>query len=311
MSRGAFVRLLALGGLVACGQSEPLAEPSADVAGPVLVFTVNYPLLYFAVRIGGDHAKAVLPAPPGVDPAHWSPDPETIAGYQGADLVLLNGLGYASWVDRASLRRSRLIDTSVSFAGRAIPIEGSVLHTHGPEGAHSHRGLAFTSWLDPELAIAMSAVVRDALSAALPAWQAEFEAGAATLTADLEALDRQLAAATARIGSQPLVFSHPVYQYLARRYGLNGRSLEWEPDESPTERMWRDLERLLREHPARWMIWEAEPLPDTLRRLSRLGLRSVVYEPCGTAPEQGDFLRVMRANAGRLEEIGDASQDPL
>ena len=64
--------------------------------------------------------------------------------------------------------------------------------------------------------------------------------------------------------------------------------------------MWRDLELVLREHPAHWMIWEANPLPDTLQRLEGIGLRSVVYETCGAAPEQGDFLSVMRANAGRL-----------
>ncbi len=311
MRRGALISLLALGGLVACGEREPLAEPNANPTSTVLVYTVNYPLLYFAERIGGDRVKAVLPAPTGVDPAHWSPDIETITAYQRADLLLLNGLGYASWVDRASLRRSRLIDTSASFAERALPIERSVLHTHGPEGAHSHRGPAFTSWLDPELAIAMSVAIRDALSAARPASQTEFDSGAASLTADLRALDRQLAATAARIGNEPLVFSHPVYQYLAHRYGLNGRSLEWEPGESPSVHMWRDLEVLLREHPARWIIWEAEPLPDTLQRLEELGLRSVVYDPCGAAPEQGDLLSVMRANAGRLAQLGDTSSNPL
>ena len=186
-----------------------------------------------------------------------------------------------------------------------------MLHTHGPDGAYSHRGSAFTSWLDPELAIAMSLAIRDALSAAQPASQTEFDSSAASLTADLRALDRQLAAVTARIGNEPLIFSHPVYQYLARRYGLNGRSLEWEPGESPSVRMWRDLEVLLREHPARWIIWEAEPLPGTLQRLEGLGLRSVVYDPCGVAPEQGDLLSVMRANAGRLAQIGDTLPNPL
>ncbi len=311
MRCNALVGLLLFGGLAACGGSEPAPEPSADAASAALVYSVNYPLLYFAERIGGDRVQAVLPARPGVDPAHWSPGPETIAEYQGADLVLLNGLGYASWVGRASLRRARLIDASASFAERAIPIKGSVLHTHGPEGAHSHRGLAFTSWLDPELAMAMSTAVRDALSAARPSWQAEFDARAAALTADLKALDRQLAATAARIGNEPLVFSHPVYQYLARRYGLNGRSLEWEPDEPPSARMWRDLGLLLSEHPARWIIWESEPLADTLQRLEERGLRSVVYEPCGATPDQGDFLSVMRANARRLDEIGGMFQEPL
>ena len=55
------------------------------------VYTVNYPLAYFAERIAGDQARVVFPAPSDVDPAFWQPDRETIRTYQQADLILLNG----------------------------------------------------------------------------------------------------------------------------------------------------------------------------------------------------------------------------
>ena len=38
---------------------------------------------------------------------------------------------------------------------------------------------------------------------------------------------------------------------------------------------------------------EEEPLPDSSQRLVQRGLHGVVYET-GAAPEQGDFLSVMR-----------------
>ena len=56
------------------------------------VYVVNYPLQYFAERIAGDQATVVFPAPPDEDPAFWTPDVSTIAGYQQADLILLNGI---------------------------------------------------------------------------------------------------------------------------------------------------------------------------------------------------------------------------
>ena len=278
---------------------------------PLAVYSVNYPLHYFAERIGGEHVRAVFPAPPRIDPAHWSPDAETVAAYQRADLVLVNGFGYARWLERASLRRGRLVDTSAGFAERAIPLKGSLTHTHGPGGAQSHRGVAVTTWLDPELALLQAAAIRDALSAARPAWEAEFSERFETLEADLRALDRQLAAAATAIQDATLLFSHPVYQYLERRYDLNGRSLPWEPSERPSQAMWRELRALLVEHPATWVLWEAEPLADTERRLEVLGLRSVVYEPCGYAPERGDFLSVMRSNASRLEGLGRQEEPSL
>ena len=37
-------------------------------------------------------------------------------GYQGADLILLNGATYAKWIDRVTLPASKLVDTSAALA---------------------------------------------------------------------------------------------------------------------------------------------------------------------------------------------------
>ncbi len=135
----------------------PEPEKSAPAipgeSAPLSVYVVNYPLAYFAERIGGEHAAVVLPVPADVDPADWTPDADTVAVYQGADLILLNGGGYAGWVERASLPRAKLVDTSRAFQDRLVVLEKAPTHGHGPEGMHSHQETAFTTWLDPSLAI--------------------------------------------------------------------------------------------------------------------------------------------------------------
>jgi len=297
---------LALAAVLACGPGERGDEvrPAGPEAGaPLVVYVVNYPLHYFAERIGGELVRVVLPAPADVDPAYWSPDAETVAAYQGADLILLNGAGYARWVERASLPRTRLVDTSASFRDRLIARDAAATHIHGPEGAHTHADLAFTTWLDPALAVLQARAVADAFAEARPEHEAAFGAGLAALEAALGELDKKLAEAAGAIGETPLLFSHPVYQYFVRRYGLNGRSLHWEPDEPPDERAWRALEELLTEHPARWMIWEATPAEATVRRLEALGVRSIVYSPCANAPGKGDFLGAMRSNTDAFEAL--------
>ena len=103
------------------------------------------------------------------------------------------------------------------------------------------------------------------------------------------------------LGDVPLLGSHPVYQYLARRYGLNLQSVHFEPDENPDEETWADLERLHDAHPAATMLWEAEPLPEIAERLRALGIESIVFDPAGNRPASGDFLEVMTANAANLE----------
>ena len=78
----------------------------ASAGDRLSVYTVNYPLAYFAERIGGDQVEVVFTAPPDVDPAYWVPDQKTITAYQQADLILLNGANYAKWISKVSLPRS-------------------------------------------------------------------------------------------------------------------------------------------------------------------------------------------------------------
>ncbi len=290
------------------GEAAESPEPPAAVeTGSLLsVITVNYPLQYFAERIGGELVQVSFPAPPGEDPAYWAPGPEVVADYQEADLILLNGVDYAKWRQRATLPIGKMVDTSAAFEDRWLPLDEGPVHSHGPEGEHSHKGWAFTTWVDPQLAMEQARAVAAALTEELPEHEAEIQSALEALLADLQSLDQEMASATERIGDQPLLFSHPVYQYLEARFGLNGRSLHWEPSEPPTTEQWRELEELLSEHPSGWMIWEAEPSAGTAERLASLGVESVVFSPSANRPQSGDYLTVMQANLSGMESIGAA-----
>jgi len=288
--------------VAACTQDKQASEDTEALRGPPQVYTVNYPLAYFAERIAGETVKVVLPVPPDVDPAFWSPDAETVADYQQADLVLLNGAGYAAWLRRATLSRSRLVDTSDALADKLIPVDDTATHSHGPGGDHSHKGTAFTTWLDMDFAIGQARAVFDALVRLRPEKETDFRERLTELEKELGELDTKLKVVAERIGDQPLVFSHPVYQYLERAYDLNGRSVHWEPDEAPGDDQWRELFELLSARSAAWMIWEDEPLPDTVTRLKGMGIESLVFRPCGNRPAEGNFVRVMLENVSALEQ---------
>jgi len=301
MSSIVFLLVLASVALVGC--SDPANQSGTgndDQSGALTVYTVNYPLQYIAERIGGDTVRVYFPAPTDSDPAHWRPDANTIAAYQQADLILLNGAGYAKWTQTASLPSSRVVNTSAGFHDTWIPLEETVTHSHGAGGEHSHRGFAFTTWLDPQLAIAQAQAIRGALVAKLPAEEAAFDEKLASLVEDLNTLDEQLQRATETLADTPVLFSHPVYQYLESRCALNGKSLHWEPGELPDEASWADLDALLVDHPARLMIWEGTPHPDVVTKLGDRGIACVEFEPCGNKPGAGDYLSVMRQSADRL-----------
>jgi zinc transport system substrate-binding protein len=299
--------------LVGCSEDPPSKTVDSHEAtgpSPIQVFVVNYPLQYFAERIGGDYVEAVLPVPPGEDPAAWYPGPEAIAGFQGADLILKNGAGYAAWIDRVTLPASRIVDTSGKFRESYMRVKEAVVHTHGPEGDHSHGEIAFTTWLDPLLAIEQADAIRDALTRLRPDRQAIFQKGFAALERDLRELDRELREITSGQPLRPILASHPVYQYLAARYHLNLHSVHFEPDEYPDGRSWRSLARILRNHDASWMLWEGTPRPETVVSLEDLGVKSVVFDPCGNRPESGDYFSIMKINQDNLRKVFSGSSDP-
>lgn len=286
-----------------CREGQPEGGGATlDEQTGLTVYAVNYPLAYFAERIGGDRIRVEFSVPAHVDPAYWTPDARDIVAYQSADLILLNGAGYAAWVGMASLPASKEVNTSQSFADRYIHIESGMTHSHGLEGEHSHGETAFTTWLDPRLAVMQAEAIRRSLTRASPEDEASFADGFESLNRDLMAIDQAVVSALAGVKAEPLLGSHPVYQYFARRYGLNLKSVHFEPDEFPDDSAWSDLQSLLREHAARWMVWEGQPMPEIAARLEELGVKSVVFEPCAGVPDSGDYLSVMRANVRNLEE---------
>ena len=275
----------------------------ASGAATVEVYTVNYPLTYFAERIGGNHVKVAFPAPPDIDPAFWSPDPETIQNYQKADLIILNGADYAKWTQKVSLPMLRLVDTSRTFAEDLIKIQTGTTHSHGPAGEHSHAGTAFTTWLDFNQAAQQAEAIYLALSRKMVDLKSELTANYEALKKDLLELDEKMTTLATQLQGAPLLASHPIYQYLARRYNLNIKMVMWEPDADPGESQWSQIEDLLAEHQAGWMIWEDEPLASSEEQLRKLNVKSLVFSPCFSRPPQGDFLSVMKQNVSNFEQL--------
>jgi zinc transport system substrate-binding protein len=152
-----------------------------------------------------------------------------------------------------------------------------------------------------EFATGQARAVFDSLVRLRPENEPDYRERLHELEKDLDELDTRLEVVAERIGDQPLVFSHPVFQYLARAYGLNGRSVHWEPDEMPGDDQWRELFELPGARNAAWMIWEDEPLPDTVSRLEGMGIESLIFRPCGNRPAKGSFVSVMLDNVMALE----------
>ena len=198
---------------------------------------------------------------------------------------------------KTSLPDSKLVNTSAGFKDMYIVAAEAVLHTHGPEGEHEHENVAFTTWLDPVLAIEQARAIRDALGRAyLPGSEADLQQGfAGPGDGTWTELDVRLEAWAGGIAGQPAsarIASRCTSTWPGATT-LTSRSVHFEPDGVPTAGGWRDLVARARckatprtgcyGRPLRWTrhasAWPAD-----------YGVGSVVFDPSGNRPASGDYI---------------------
>ena len=97
-----------------------------------------------------------------------------------------------------------------------------------------------------------------------------------------------------------MLASHPVYDYFARCYSLNLKSVLWALKLIPDLDQWKGLEKILARHPAKWMIWEGGPIKESVKGLRSMGINSLVFDPCENTPKGGDFISMMQQNVDNL-----------
>lgn len=262
---------------------------------------INHPLAWVARRLLGDTADVVLIAPSGVDPGHWTPDDEAMGRLQAADLVLLDGPGTAGWLPTAPLSRSRVVDTTAGLGDLLIEVTGPT-HAHGVQGEHSHMGEAVTTWLDPVLFVEQVRVGAHAFGVLMPDRRSQIDAEAERIARGLADVDERIRAAVSLDPGRPVLASHPVYQYVEARYGMNLESVHWEPGEPPGDAGWSELDAILSEHPAQAMFWEGTPAPETVAGLTERGVRSLVFDPGANPPAPTDMLALLEAGAQAVEQ---------
>lgn len=296
--------------LVACGSSEKEAtvgqagSVSVKSAGPLKVLTTFYPTQYFTQRIGGDLVEVSCPVPMDEDPIFWMPDATAIQQYQAADLIVLNGAGFAKWIEKVSLPQSRILDTALPLEPEFIKFKDAVEHSHGKGGSHAHEGIDGHTWVDPVNAKVQAGEIRNALILRLPDAHEILEANYVALAADLDQLDEQFKEIAAS-GMPKLLGSHPAYNYIARRYGWQIENLDLDPAVIPDAKTLEEIREKLKGYPATCLLWESEPVDGMTELLeAEAGLKSITFSPCELLHSEGsDYLKVMLENAARLRSI--------
>jgi len=159
-----------------------------------------------AKQIGGSHVTVTsILSDPDADPHLYEPGTANGAAVAAARLVIDNGVGYDSFMDK-------LLDASPD-PNRKVVTMADVLHISASD-ANPHL------WYDLPHVPQIAAAIADGLGAVDPANRPYYEAQASTFDASLKPLDDAVAQIKATDAGDPVAYTEPVPGYLLQAADL-------------------------------------------------------------------------------------------
>lgn len=202
-----------------------LASGAAQAAERINV-VASFSILADMVRnVGGNDVDVVALVGPDGDAHVYAPTPADAKKVADARLLVINGLGFEGWLPR-------LLQASGSKAPIAVATKGIMPRKlGGHDDPHA--------WQSVANAKIYVANIRDGLIAAAPDKAAVFKANADAYLARLEALDREVHEAVAKIPEvrRKVISTHDAFGYFADAYGITFFSpLSVSTDSEPSAR---------------------------------------------------------------------------
>ncbi|MFZ0501496.1 MAG: zinc ABC transporter substrate-binding protein [Steroidobacteraceae bacterium] len=187
--RLAILRLLSVLALVA-------GSGGAWAAGALHAVGVESQYADVIAQIGGPYVQVVaLETDPNTDPHSFEASPAIAREIATADLLVRNGVGYDSWVER-------ILSATPSAKRRVIDVQRLLQLPDSAPNPHL--------WYDPDTMPAVANAVATELAALLPAEAAYFQANARQFAASLEPWRQAMASFKRRYGGTRIAVTEPV-----------------------------------------------------------------------------------------------------
>ena len=165
-------------------------------------------------NVGGDRLDLTMLVGPNADAHVYSPSPTDARKLADAKLIVVNGLGFEGWIER-------LVKASGSKAPIVVAANGVKPRRVADGHGHSH-GSDPHAWQSVANVKLYVGNIRDGLIAADPTGKAAYEANATAYLAKLDALDREVRDAVAKIPAdrRRVITTHDAFGYFQDAYGL-------------------------------------------------------------------------------------------
>ena len=256
---------------------------SAGTSGKIQVATTISVLNSFVQGVGGEHVIVKNIVPVGASPETFQPAPQDVATVADANLLVENGAGLESWLDRL-LRDASAKNLHVVICADGLPVKNLNPHL----------------WMDPVFAKAYVAKIRDALIAIDPSHADDYWRNAAAYDARLDELIGQIRKQIATIppSHRYMIVFHNAWQYYNDRFGITTLGfVERNPGQEPNPQQIAELVDLAKRHHVRGVFSEPEYSPKLLYSIAQgAGIKVVenLYDDSiGTDPRVATYIAML------------------
>lgn len=313
--------LLALCGLALILAGCTQGTQSSIVEGKLNVVTSFYPIAFLTEQIGGEYVNTINLIPTGIEPHDWTPKSRDLHNASNAQLLLVNGAGFETWLDDFTKGLDSSSQVKILEVSKGIPLieadgsehdhhegEGEASENeHGHEHGHDHGSTDPHTWVSPKSALTMASNVKDALIQTDGAHKSEYEANYEKLRTKIELIDKSYSDKLSSLKQREIVVSHHAFGYLCRDYGLTQHAIMGiTPDAEPRAQDLVKLSKLVKEKGLKYVFFEelvSDQLANTLA--GEAGVSTLVLNPLEgltkQQAEQGDnYLTLMERNLQNL-----------
>jgi ABC-type Zn uptake system ZnuABC Zn-binding protein ZnuA len=277
------------GGEQARGNAALATSPAVQKIAVVTTISV---LNSFVQAVGGEHVTVSNIVPVGASPETFSPTPQDVATVADANVLVENGAGLESWLDRL-LRDAGAKDLRVVVCADGLPVRELNPHL----------------WMDPELAKRYVGKIRDALIAADPADAQEYRRNAASYDLRLDALTKWIRAQIALVprSHRYMIVFHNAWLYYNARFGITTLGfVERNPGQEPNPQQIAQLIDLAKQHYVRAVFSEPEYSPKLLYAIAQgAGIKVVenLYDDSiGADPRVSNYIAMLTYDTGVIVE---------
>ncbi len=252
--------ILAFTGCMGAGTTDKNGSTGQKDGKKLKIVASFYPAYDLIKQVAGDRAEVTNLTQTGS--AHgYEPSIEDMKKIVDSDLLVVNGAGFESWLDKVKQANPNLTILDLSTGIELIKNEEADHdhdHDHEGEGHHQHHGSNdFHIWLSLKNASKMLENAKNQLIKLDPQSKDYFETNYKAYAKKLADLDKKYTESLAPYKGRYFVVPHEAYGYLAKDYQLNQLALEGiNSDSEPNLTRMAEITKIMKDKQIKTIFYE-------------------------------------------------------